>query len=107
MKELKELGYESLRFDITERINKISYEILDFLCVQYPQTKIEAPNIALRSMIPQIDNKGRVKYDIITKCGIVFMHKKEKDYTTEIMKLINFMIEHTNKEYEHFYEFMK
>lgn len=40
MNELKNLGYENVRDGLTELINKKSCDILDFLCKQYPQTKI-------------------------------------------------------------------
>lgn len=53
---------DDLRERLTILINERSVDVLEFLCKQYPQTKIEAPNMALRSILPQIDNQGRVKY---------------------------------------------
>ncbi len=96
MNEVDKLGYGSQRAYLTDLINVKSCDILDFLCKQYPQTKIEAPNMALRSIIPQIDNQGRIKYDIISRCGINFNYKEDKDYTSEIMRVINYMIDKSN-----------
>lgn len=62
MSELKQLQKDDLRERLTILINERSVDVLEFLCKQYPQTKIEAPNMALRSILPQIDNQGRVKY---------------------------------------------
>lgn len=61
--------------ELTAIVNKKSVSILDFLCRQYPQTKIEAPNLALRSILPQIDNQGRSKYDLVCKSGIPFTYR--------------------------------
>ena len=85
MKSVKELGYATYRVELVENINSTSVYILDFLCTQYPQTKVEDPNIALRSEIPSIDNKNQVKYDIIGKVTrnrvVSFRRKKTGDYT--------------------------
>jgi hypothetical protein len=74
------------------------------LCRQYPQTKIEAPNIALRKELPQIDNQGRIKYDLVcnalTNAGISFTFQEDGDYTAQIMKLINYIIDQTTVEYD-------
>lgn len=40
--------------------SKDSVAVLQFLCKQYPQTKINAPNMALRELIPMINEKGRI-----------------------------------------------
>lgn len=96
MKEVKKIGKENLLGELTSIINKRSVSILDFLCRQYPQTKIEAPNLALRSILPQIDNQGRSKYDLVCKSGISFTFREDGDYTSQIMRMINFMIERTN-----------
>lgn len=86
---------------LVEKINLTSVSILGFLCTQYPQTKVEDPNIALRSEIPAIDNKGRAKFDIIGRvCRdkvVSFRKKASGDYTSEIMRVINYMIEKTNQ----------
>lgn len=92
MKELKKIGKESMEGELTSIINKKSVSILDFLCRQYPQTKIEAPNLALRSILPQIDNQGRSKFDLVCKSGISFLYNESGDYTAQIMRMINFMI---------------
>lgn len=92
---------------LTSIINKKSADILQFLCRQYPQTKIEAPNVSLRSILPQIDNQGRIKYDLVSKSSIDFSYKEDGDYTTQIMKMVNFMIDRTNEEYNGFLMFMK
>jgi len=89
--------------ELAEVINATSVSILDFLCTQYPQTRVEDPNIALRSEIPSIDNKGRVKFDFIGKVSqnkiVRFRRKESGDYTSEIMRVINYMIEKTNQEF--------
>lgn len=81
--------------------------MLEFLCRQYPQTKIEAPNMALKKAIPTIENQDQVKYDIISMvlrdCGdlpnevakITFGLREDKDYCSEVMKTINYMIDKT------------
>ena len=101
MKATKELGYGTYRVQLVENINTTSTNILAFLCNQYPQTKVEDPNIALRAEIPSIDNKGQVKYDMIGKeCRhkvANFKKKRSGDYTPEIMKTINFMIDRSNQ----------
>lgn len=40
MKELNKIGKENIVAELTSIINKKSVSILDFLCRQYPQTKI-------------------------------------------------------------------
>lgn len=49
MRSIRSLGYERERTKLVNSINSTSVSILDFLCSQYPQTKVEDPNIALRS----------------------------------------------------------
>jgi hypothetical protein len=75
MKEMKKVGQEDQLDEITSIINKKSVHILDYLCRQYPQTKIEAPNLALRSILPQIDNQGRSKYDLVWKSNLMFTYR--------------------------------
>lgn len=96
MKDVSKIGAEKLLQEITSIVNKKSVSILDFLCRQYPQTKIEAPNLALRSILPQIDNQGRSKYDLVCNSGISFRYREDGDYTAQIMRMINFMIERGN-----------
>ena len=85
MKSTQGLGFGSLRVKMVEDINLTAVNILGFLCTQYPQTKVEDPNIALRAQIPSIDNKGQVKYDFIgraCKSKLIKMRKKKTgDYT--------------------------
>lgn len=85
MKSAKAFGHEGQRFALAETINQTSVNILNFLCTQYPQTRIEDPNIALRAEIPSIDNKGRVKYDFIAKLcqgkTVSFRRRENGDYT--------------------------
>jgi hypothetical protein len=107
MNELARMGKDSMREKLTELINEKSVDILDFLCRQYPQTKIEAPNITLRSLLPQIDNQGRIKYDLVSKSGISFTYKEDGDYTAQIMMMINYMIDKTNEDSSDFHNFMK
>ena len=106
MKSTQGLGFGSLRVSLVEDINSTAVNILDFLCTQYPQTKVEDPNIALRAEIPSIDNKGQVKYDFIgraCKSKTVKMRKRKNgDYTPEIMKIINDMIDKSNEQFEEF-----
>ena len=40
--------------------------MLEYLCRQYPQTKVEAPNLALKKAIPLIENQGHVECDMVT-----------------------------------------
>lgn len=82
-------------------------DVLDFLCKQYPQTKIEAPNISLRSILPQIDNQGRIKFDLVARSGINFTYSPDGDYTQQIMRMINFMIDKTNEDFDNFFRFMR
>lgn len=63
--------------------------------------------MTLRSMLPQIDNQGRIKYDLVSKSGLDFSYREDGDYTTQIMKMVNFMIDRTNEEYDQFLKFMK
>jgi hypothetical protein len=54
------------------------------LTKQYPQTKIDIPNITLREIIPQINNSNRAKFDVIAiagKSGVSFEHKPTGNYT--------------------------
>jgi hypothetical protein len=107
MNELKVMGKRGEREELTAIINEKSVDVLDFLCKQYPQTKIEAPNISLRSILPQIDNQGRIKYDLVARSGIAFTYSPDGDYTQQIMKMINFMIDKTNDDYDNFFSFMR
>lgn len=91
--------------ELTSIINSKSISILDFLCKQYPQTKIEAPNITLRELLPQIDNQGRIKFDLVSLVSIsgvefTYQNVTEYDYTPQIMRLINYAIDKTNEEYD-------
>jgi hypothetical protein len=53
--------------------------------MQYPQTKVEDANIALRREIPNIDNKGEVEFDLISKVSqtkeVIFRRKESANYT--------------------------
>lgn len=107
MKELRLMGREEERQQLTALINDKSVDVLDFLCKQYPQTKIEAPNISLRSILPQIDNQGRIKFDLVARSGIAFTYSADGDYTQQIMRMINCMIDKTNDDYDSFFNFMR
>jgi hypothetical protein len=48
MNELDKRGFAKEKHRLTSIINKKSINILEFLGRQYPQTKIDAPNIRLR-----------------------------------------------------------
>lgn len=48
MKALEMRGFTQYKHRLTSIINKKSVNILDFLGKQYPQTKIDAPNIHLK-----------------------------------------------------------
>lgn len=89
---MKKLNKEVLLGDLTSIINKKSVHVLEYLCRQYPQTKIEAPNLALRSILPKIDNQGRSKYDLVWKSNLIITYRESGDYTDQIMRMINFMI---------------
>lgn len=86
-------------------INKISVRILSFLCKQYPLTKIDAPNIALRDRIQPINDRGSVEFDLVGQLcsipgnGINFILRNDRNYTPEIMKCLNQMIIRSKKEY--------
>ena len=107
MKEVKKIGRLDFLPELTSIINKKSVNILEYLCRQYPQTKIEAPNLALRSILPQIDNQGRSKYDLVWKSGLSITYRETGDYTDQIMRMINFMIEKSNEEYDGFFSYMR
>ena len=103
-------GTEGEGVELVENLNVTSVSILEFLCTQYPQTKVEDANIALRSEIPQIDNKGRVKYDLIGRMckdkELSLRKKKNGDYSSDIMKVINYMIDRSNEQFKDFNELM-
>lgn len=63
--------------------------------------------MALRSILPQIDNQARVKFDLVGLSGIEITYNPEGDYTSQIMRMINFMIDKTNKEYDYYENFMR
>lgn len=69
VKTFENNGNKVNRCRLVDDINTTSVNILEFLCVQYPQTKVEDPNIALRNAIPNIDNKGEAEFDLISKVG--------------------------------------
>lgn len=60
-------------------------EVLEFLCKQYPQTKVEDPNIAIRKSILSINNEGEAEFDLISKISQAkeasFKIKENADYT--------------------------
>ena len=112
--EIKVLFTENIIFNFIEflkemkkTLNKKSVSVLEYLCRQYPQTKLEAPNLALRSALPQIENEGRIKFDLVYQSGIHFVLREDGDYTDLIMRMINFMIEKTSDESEDFSKFMR
>lgn len=90
---MKNIKKHNFLEELTSIINKKAISVLEYLCRQYPQTKIEAPNLALRSILPKIDNKGRSKYDLVWKSGLLFTYRENGDYTDQIMRMINFMID--------------
>ena len=49
MKSTQGMGFGTFRVKLVEDINNTAVNILGFLCTQYPQTKVEDPNIALRA----------------------------------------------------------
>lgn len=64
--------------------------------MQYPQTKVDIPNIALKSLIPSINNSNRAKFDIIAMAGkknVFLKYRHAGNYTSDIMKMINFIID--------------
>jgi hypothetical protein len=89
-------------------INEVARDVLEFLCRQYPQTKIEAPNMALKKAIPTVDNQDQIKYDTISMVLVKNYHqnnplqqisfelREDKEYTESIMKTVNFMIQKTD-----------
>ena len=93
---MKKIGKQSLMGKLTHTIRQKSVNILDYLCRQSPQTKIEEPNLALRNILPQIDKQGKIKYGVIWKSGISFTFREDHNYTDLIMKIINFMIQKSN-----------
>lgn len=64
----------------------------------------------MKSEIPFIDNKGRAKFDLISQvCRdevVSFKKKNTGDYTSEIMRTINYMIDKTNREFNYFSKMM-
>jgi hypothetical protein len=52
--------------------------------------------MALRNLLPQIDNQGKIKYDLVSKSAIDFSYQKDGDYTAEIMRMINSLIDQTD-----------
>ena len=83
MKDIRKLGLVNYQQHIPQIVNKKSAEIIDYLCKQYPQTKIEAPNIALREEIPIIDMKGKIEYEFIRGSNVSFRYKKDNpDYAS-------------------------
>jgi hypothetical protein len=96
MNELIKMGKQSVCGKLIDLVNEKSVDILEFLCRQYPQTKIEAPNVALRALLPQIDNQGRVKYDLVSQSGLQLSYQEDGDYTPQIMRMMNFLIDRTD-----------
>lgn len=102
MKELELRGFSQFKHKLTSTINKKSVEILDFLGKQFPQTKVDAPNIHLKEILPKMNNTGRIKFDVITLAcskGFVLRYKESGNYAAEIMTLINFIIDEVNEKY--------
>ena len=65
---------------MAELVNKKSITVLAFLIKQYPQTKIEAPNVNLRAAVPNINEKGRIDYEMVRQSKVEFRKKKSADY---------------------------
>jgi len=77
IKDLRLLGLKKDHHSAAvETINKKSIDILAFLCERYPQTKNEAPNLTLRSIIPKKDEKEKLEYDLIRNSKIEFRLKE-------------------------------
>jgi hypothetical protein len=99
MKELEKRGFTKEKHRLTSIINKKSISILEFLGRQYPQTKIDAPNIRLREILPNTNNSSRMKFDVMTianRKGLEIKHRENANYVVEVMTLINFMIDEIN-----------
>lgn len=43
-----------------------------------------------------------MKYDLVSQSGIIFTYNEDKDYTSDIMRAINFMIDKSNEQFEGF-----
>ena len=105
--ELQKHFSQAKRLEITSHINDVAKQTLQFLCRQYPQTKIQAPNMALKKAIPLVENHMQTQYDTISMVlksayhkqdflkKISFELREDKLYAPNIMKTINFMIEKT------------
>ena len=61
----------------------------------------------MRSVLPQIENDGRIKFDLVYQSKIHFTYREDGDYTDQIMRMINFMVERSNEESGDFFKFMK
>ena len=62
--------------------------------------------MALRDSIPMINEKGRIEYELVGKSGIKFKFKESKDYASEIMSFVNYLIDVSDQQYDAFEKFM-
>jgi hypothetical protein len=84
MKALEARGFVQYKHRLTSIINKKSVHILEFLGKQYPQTKIDAPNIHLREILPNTNNSSRMKFDVITiasRKGLEIRYRQSANYS--------------------------
>lgn len=59
--------------------------------------------MALRDILPPIENSGKIKYEIVSRSAVKFTYNQDGDYTPQIMRMINYMIHQSNEEYHDFY----
>lgn len=78
--------------EILKHINEVLNKNLAYMQIKYPLTKDTKPNKSLQSLITKINNIGNDQHDIIMKSRVLFKLKEEGNYTSEIMKFINFLI---------------
>ena len=73
-------------------VNEVTTDVFEYLCTKYPQTKKGYANRALKEIIRPINNMGNFEYDMLRMSGIKFEYRESGDYTTEIMRLINYIV---------------
>lgn len=77
---------------ILKHINEVLTRNLAYMQIKYPLTKDSKPNKSLQSLITKVNNLGNDEHDIIMKSRVEFKYKEEGNYTSEVMRFINFII---------------
>jgi hypothetical protein len=69
------------------------FEIISEVMNKYPQANTKGASHKLKAFIKQISNKENDQYDFLLNKGITINYSANGDYSSDIMQVINKMLE--------------